>query len=284
MANCDNIDCQQPITDHAAAHCPKCGEFIGFPNHRKAMDECADLMRRYQGAVSDLDARGLTALRHSLEALAESCKPVVTMSIAICRDLLKDKKYKSYFIGVEHGDRNRANEDNLSVNMMIRGRLYPGYEKALHYGCMSPDGTGLPNYGEVSVQWRVTNAYLGRRASLLERNEYAFFDEHGLGDRYATVPSGYRAVWDDRAKLTVAKLAPDLSRSTAIRDLPNMILAARPNRNDDIFVEIVIFGETGISGDEVEGVRLESVPTNDDDRRDWDSIIERCTARGIAIS
>lgn len=284
MADCPNSDCRQPIADHAAAHCSKCGEFIGFPNHRKAMEERSHLEMRYHQAVSDLDGRGLGALRQALEDIADRCKPVITMSIKICRDILKGQKYKNYFVGVKHGDRARADEDNLSVNMMIRGRLYPGYERALHYGCMSPDGSGLPNYGEVTVQWRVGNDYIGRRASLLERNEYVFFDEHGLGDRKTIVPAGYRAVWDDRAKLTVAKLASELSSAISPTNLPALVLQPKANRNDDVFVEVVLYGETGITGEDVEGVRLETTPTDNDDRRDWESITERCAALSIAIS
>ena len=89
------------------------------------------------------------------------------------------------------------------------------YEEHIQYAALSPDGRGLVSYGPVAVRWEVVPSYLDRRISLFQEDSFIFYDQFKLGDRGATVPPGYRAIWDDRAKLVAAKFASRLTAATA---------------------------------------------------------------------
>jgi hypothetical protein len=118
---------------------------------------------------------------------------------------------------------------------------------------------------------------------LLEENEFAFFDRHGLGARGALVPSGFRAIWADREKLVVAKLAPEITSATRDDDLPTLLLAPAANRMDDRFVEVVIYGDQGIDGRDILQVALLRPITERVRRLRWQIIEETCNRQGIRV-
>lgn len=199
-------------------------------------------------------------------------------------DLLRGAKYQNYHFQVEVGRKRIASELNHGVRLMVNQRIYPAYGLALHYAVLSPDGRGLGNYGEVAVTWDVTPSYLGRRSTLLEENEFAFFERHGLGELDAVVPPGFRAAWTDRSMLAVAKLEPELTAATALADLSDMLLAEGTDRRQDRFIEVVVYGNQGIDGQDIRSVKLMK-PIMDQQRQErWQIVIETCALRGISVS
>ncbi|MCW3847468.1 hypothetical protein OF829_09455 [Sphingomonas sp. LB-2] len=278
--HCPN--CGELNTDYSASHC-RCGYFLGWPNHRKALSEQPDLAGRYAGACQDLHARGLSALIPPLESLAANTLPAITMPCEACDDLLMGKKYHNYYSRIDFGARFPAAEVDHADRAGVNQRLYPGYANRLIYAQLSPDGRGLPNYGEVTVIWNIDPNYLGIRTSLLEENEYRFVENHGLGALGSVVPPGFRAIWDDRIKLVVAKLASALTSATTVADLPHLLLAPGATRQDDVFVEAVIYGDPGIDARDVKSVHLEQILTDRVKRMRWDIVLELCTMRGIMV-
>jgi hypothetical protein len=275
--------CGEPITDYSASQC-RCGHFLGWPNFRKADSERADLTQRYQAATGDLAARNLSNLQIELERIARDSYPVISMTCEACDDLLRGEKYQNYHLQIEVGRRLIASEVNHGDRLLVNERIYPGYGRDLHYAVLSPDGRGLPNYGEVAVGWMVTPSYLGSRSTLLEENEFVFFERHGLGALGAAVPSGYRAIWGDRSKLVVAKLAAEVDTSTSVGELSGLLLAEGTDRRGDRFVEVVIYGEGGIDGREIHQVALMRPVTDPLRQQRWQLVIEMCALRGIAVA
>jgi hypothetical protein len=275
--------CGRPMTDYSNPHC-RCGHLVGFPNYRKAKSEQAELQMRYDQATADLKRANLETLQQSLEQISEDSLPVISMSYYVCMDLMQDKKYINYFEKIRRGDRDPAKESVHADRVKVGETLYPNHFGKLHYAVLSPTRTGLPTYGDISVTFDVSNEYLEPRTSLLERNEFRFFDQHGLAPQGAVVPMGYRAVWQDRKKLVVAKLAGDLNASTSKTDLPGLLLKSATHRHDDEFIEIVIYTETGIDNLDVVGVHIEKVRASTEDRSMLDLIRARCTARKIAVT
>jgi hypothetical protein len=200
-----------------------------------------------------------------------------------CDDLLRNRKYQNYNIKIEIGERLISSELTHSDRLKVNETVYPGYGRNLQYALLSPDGSGLVNYGEIAVSWQVTPDYLGSRATLLEENEFAFFDRHSLGARGAVVPSGYRAIWQDRAQLVVAKLAADINSATRESDLAALILAPGANKMQDRFVEVVIYGEQGIDGRDIVQVALMRPITERVRHLRWQIVVETCNQRGIKI-
>lgn len=275
--------CGLIMLDYASPYC-RCGHLVGFPNHRKATSEQADLQARYDDATFELKRKNLEALQQSLEQIAESSLPVISMSYATCLDLMLEKKYVNYFNKMKRGERDPAKEVFHADRMKVGHVLYPNHFEFLHYAVLSPNRKGLPNYGDISVTWNVSEWYLEPRSSLLEKNEFHFFNQHGLAPLGATVPCGYRAIWQDRTKLVVAKIAPQLNAGTSQADLPGLLLKTASNRNDDEFVEIVIYTDTGIDNQDIVGVHIETTLASPDEQTTLEIIRARCASRSIAIT
>ncbi|HEX8514442.1 MAG TPA: hypothetical protein VF688_15210 [Allosphingosinicella sp.] len=275
--------CGEPITDYASPHC-RCGHFLGWPNFRKAYSERDVLLERYQSATASLVSRSLSNLQAALEKLAQDAVPVISMTCEAADDLLRSGKYQNYHFQVEVGRRLIATELNHGVRLMVNHRIYPAYGLALHYAVLSPDGSGLGNYGEVAVSWDVTPSYLGQRSTLLEENEFAFFERHGLGGLDAAVPGGYRATWADRSKLAVVKLEPEMTAGTSVADLPALLLAEGTDRRHDRFIEVVVYGDKGIDDRDIRQVKLMKPITDPQRQERWQLVIEMCGSRGIKVS
>ena len=270
------------VVEYWQVNC-RCGEFVGFPNYRAATAEYDELEKRARAAHDDATTRGLATLLVKLEALATSSQPVIAMGFAACDDILRSGKYRNYDQRVESGERDPAKAPDHADRQMVGARLFPQYGKHIHYAALSPDGRGLTRYGTVAVRWKVTDFYLGRRVSLLEENSFTFYDHHGLGARGAVIPPGYRATWEERGKLVIAKLAARLTAATSEGSLAGLLLQAGGTRIDHDYVEIAIFADTGLDTVDVDLVSRQRVPTTPEEGYRWDLVREICASRGIAV-
>jgi len=263
----------------------RCGEFVGFPNYRAAAAENDELEERSRAAREDAATRGLTPLLDKLEALAEKSRPVIVMDFFVCDDILRSGKYRSYDKRVQSGERNPAHAPDHADRQMVAARLFPMYGEHVHYAALSPDGRGLASYGTgaIAVRWDVTDAYLDRRASLLEENSFTFYDHHGLGGRGAVIPPGYRATWKDRAKLVVAKLAARLTAATGEDRLAGLLLQAGGTRADDDYIEIAIYADTGLDTVDVNMVTRQRAPTTPEEGYKWELVRQICAHRRIVL-
>ena len=129
----------------------------------------------------------------------------------------------------------------------------------------------------------VPGAAVGGRASLLEENSYTFFDHHGLGDRRAAIPASYRAIWEERAKLAVAKLAARLTAATSEGSLGGLLLHAGATRPDDDYIEIAIYADAGLDTVDVDLVTQLRAPTTPEEQHRWELVKEICATRSVAV-
>ncbi len=166
---------------------------------------------------------------------------------------------------------------------MVGEKLFPMYSQHIVYAALSPDGRGTRTYGgEVWMRW-ATPFYIERWVSLLEENSFTFFEEHGLGHIGVTGPSGYRAVWEDRAKLVIAKLAPRLTTATAERDIDGLLLHAGATRMDDEFVEVHIYAEGGLDARDADMVAFQRPPATRKETEKWAEVREMCVNCDIRV-
>jgi hypothetical protein len=218
-----------------------------------------------------------------LERLAEQSLPVINMSFAACDDMLRSGKYRNYDQRVESAEREPATAVNHADRAGVGERLFPSYAKHIQYAALSPHGRGLEqSYGPVALRWQVTREYLGRRSSLIEENSYTFFGKHALGRSSTPVPTGYQSVWEDRAKLATAKLAPQITPSTAVNDLESLLLRQGSDRYHDEYIEIAIYADEGLDGHDIDMVTVERSPTTAEESHRRDIIREACALRSIS--
>ncbi len=241
------------------------------------------MTNRHAVARDDCRSRGVAPLLTKSEDLAEISRPVIAMPFAVCDDILRPDKYRNYHKRVESGERVPAGSGDHADRDMVGARLFPKYHHHIHYGALSPDGRGLPSYGPVAVRWEVTPTYLGRRASLLETNSFTFFDHHSLGLRGATIPPGYRAIWEDRAKLAAAKIAPRLTPATGESTLSSLLLGPGETRIDDDYIEVAIYADDGLDTDDVSMVTVQRSANTPEEVHRRELVQEICTRRGITF-
>jgi hypothetical protein len=166
---------------------------------------------------------------------------------------------------------------------MVGERLFPMYSQHIIFAALSPNGRGTTTYGgEVWMTWG-TPFLVERWMSLIEENSYTFFEQHELGRLGAEVPWGYRAVWEDRAKLAVAKLGPLLTSATVPNDLNGLLLQASPTRAEDRFIEVHIYAEGGLDAREVDHVAFQHVPATLDEMQLWAQIQDNCAKLRIRV-
>jgi hypothetical protein len=278
---CPNPDCGEPV-HYWAVHC-RCGHFLGFPNRRAAETERDELDKRYVHVRNDAVRRSIGPLLNKLEALAEQSRPVINMSFAACDDIIRPDKYRTYDQRVRSGERDPAESQHHSDRSKVGDVLFPVYKEHIVYAALSPDGRGLLSYGPVAVRWEVLPRYLGPRISLLEENSFTFYEKNHLGDLGATLPAGYRAIWEDRAKLAAAKLAPSLTASTAEASVAGLLVQSGATRKADEFIEIYIYDEKGLDTREVDLVTMQRAPATSEEHLRWQLVCEACGARSPAV-
>ena len=238
-------------------------------------------MERYRQARSDCAARNVDTLLDSLEAVADRSQPVIAMSFEACDGVFRSRKYLNYSQSVGANLRGPARPVDHADRASVGARLFASYDQHIAYAALSPDGRGLSSYGKVMVSWRVTKDYLGKRVSLLEENSYVFHERHDLGRLGATPPAGYFSTWDDRARLVGAKLGPRLTTSMDRTKLNALLLRSGGSRDDDDFVEIIIYADKSIDTQDVSRVVIQVAPSTPDEHHRRAILRESCHARGI---
>jgi hypothetical protein len=97
---------------------------------------------------------------------------------------------------------------------------------------LSLDGLGLSHYGDCALVLR--ESMIAHRASVFEENSSIFARRWG----YEALPPGYRAVWKNRGRVAVAKLADGIEVSSSEKDFPNLLLRCGAVPGEDHFVEV----------------------------------------------
>jgi hypothetical protein len=119
--------------------------------------------------------------------------------------------------------------------------LFPDYKEHIRFAALSLDGNGLPNYGECFIVLRTE--MIEHRASVFEENSVLFMERHDIKvSKVNELPAGYRATWDERGKLCVAKLAGSIDAATPRGAYSGILLRPGSASEDDDFVEVHVWG------------------------------------------
>ncbi len=233
-------DVQQP-----AERCPHCGRPGYFWNVIAATDsaERAALERRYQSAKRDAVSRKADGAVQDFENTVASAQAVIARSESELLRLASSTKqlYSTYYELTEAGVRLPEGDQWDVVRELADTALFPGYKKDMRFAALSLDGIGLFNYGPCSIVLR--EEMIAHRASVFEENFALFMERRGIKiSRTPNLPKGYRAAWDERAKLCVAKLSGKIDSATSSDKYSSLLLRQGATSEDDQFVEVHIWG------------------------------------------
>jgi hypothetical protein len=123
--------------------------------------------------------------------------------------------------------------------------LFPYYKDKIRFAVLTLDEAGLSNFGDCFLVLRTE--MIAHRASVFEENSLLFFSKHFapiLGKPH--LPHGYRATWDERAMLCVAKLADRIDDATKPGAYSGILLRQGSTSEEDDFVEVHIWGSMTI--------------------------------------
>lgn len=205
--------------------------------------ERAALERRYKAAKADAASRNADRNLQDFEIALAGSKAVIARSeIEVNRLASSDRQlYATFYELTESGIRLPDGEQWDVLRELADTVLFAKSKKHIRFGALSLDGVGLPNYGPCSVVWR--DEMISHRSSVFEENSAVFMERRKIKiSRDPKVPKGYKAVWRERGKLCVAKLAAKIDPKTDSDKYSEILLKQGATSEYDEFVEVHIYG------------------------------------------
>jgi hypothetical protein len=230
-------------------HCPHCAWPLLPPNMAAAEDptEVSALEARYASAMADLDLRGARQTAAALEGALQRSQCVCTRSVAEVHRLASSDRqlYATFYQLVEGGvvipeegewDRRRRPVDDV---------LFPGYRDKIHFGALTLDGRGVRNYGPCALV--LSERMVAHRSTVFDDNTVLWMERQGIRVSQAhQLPGGFRAPWQARGRLGLAKLADALEPFTAPASFAGLVLCDGETSRDDAFIEAHVYGPVSI--------------------------------------
>ncbi len=124
------------------------------------------------------------------------------------------------------------------MRLAVDGTVHGSYGERITYAALSADGRGAASYGVISMKLR--DVTVSERATVLETNSWTFVRSRNLFGKM--LPPGFLSIWTERHKLVCAKLLDMLDATTPADQMSSIILKQAPNRQDEEFCEVHIFG------------------------------------------
>lgn len=265
-ANANCIRCGYSVKE-SQDRCSSCGTHFQFPNVRAAsqIHEQAALNKRYATASANVDKKD-SEIRESFEsAVGQESKAVIATNIHELHRLVDSETqiFATYYDRLKAGIVHPTGDKWHVWRTIAEASLFPGYHETIRFAALSLDGTGLSHYGMCFLT--IKTVMIEERASLFVDNNviHTVFQQAIAMKDAVNLEPGHRAVWEDRHKLCLIKVAPDLDAESATDPgFPKLILERGDKPEDDRFVEVHIWGPLNINS--VERVvigRSNGVPT-----------------------
>jgi hypothetical protein len=254
-----------------------------YPNVRDANepDEARALDDRYQRAKAIATARGVSGAVQDFEDALTGSVAVIARSINELERLASndDEIYATYYELIDGGVRSHR-RDTWSVRRALADEaLFPGYKDHIRFGALTLNGLGLTYYGACSLVLR--EEMIAHRASVFEENSTIFMGNQQIEmDKADQLPKGYRASWENRAKLCIAKLANQVDDKTDPDRYSELLVQQEGEREDANFVEVHIYGS--LTRRTLERV-IVSEPLRDEHRIIVKALMERLSEANVQL-
>jgi len=156
--------------------------------------------------------------------------------------------------------------------------LFTGYSEEISFAAITVDDRWMKSYGDAAIYFKEES--IAHRASVFEGNSMRWIHDQAYSERAPVgslskntleIPPGYRATWDWRHKLGVAKLATDLREPH--RTIADCVLSEAPEPSENRFIEVHIFGTFSIRS--VKRIRVLSDALSPNGRKALEETAER---------
>lgn len=257
-----------------------CGQDVGFPNRRRAQytDEKEALQRRVSQAFAAARAKRATAVLADFQTATGASDAVMNRSLGALHSWLMNTNgvfstfHQQVRAGVRIPEDTKWDDQRISAENTVN----PHYFSELNFAALTLDKVGLIYYGAYSVLLKTE--LIAPRATVFEENPFEFNRKHAVISGQCC-PPGYRAIWESRGDLAVAKLQPKITATTSGADFPGIIMERRTHDADCDFIEVHIYGSIHqrvikhVSG---------PIPKDREDRAIWRQIKRKLEALGAS--
>lgn len=225
-------------------YCLTCRHDVGSPNVRSAgsQSERSALKKRFEAAKRKARSRKLEQpFNNCRDTIDKNSSVVVAMPAAVARKLAEDPR--ELYVNIEKlvgaGVRCPPAPQDDRHRCAVTGFLFGSYGPKITYGVLSLNDEGLPTYGRVFC--RLRNVAIQNRTSFLEENSFTFVRKHNLR-LHSSIPEGYRAVWQNRHQLALAKISESLTTASGVSAWQKLLVYSdgKTRANDD-FIEAHIY-------------------------------------------
>jgi hypothetical protein len=234
--------CGNPFSDRLT-QCPHCGRpAVAYPNviDAKRPEEREALAQRVAAATERARSRGVDEALGKLErALAHSRAVRTVRSHELERLVSSDHAamatyYRQLQSGLRLPEETDGGPDWDRLRRVAEAAAFSTYAEELHFAALTVDDHGLSSYGHAALFLR--EDCIAHRASIFDDNIVLWMMRQGAA---WDVPPGFRAPWEGRAELGVAKLADEV---TADADVSRLVLNAGVSTSEDSMLEVHIYG------------------------------------------
>ena len=231
--------------------CPHCGRPSLFPNvtAAAAADERDALLDRYRQTCKHLQDRGCDTVRQDLELkILDNAKAVLATNLnEVLRIAQADTEiFSTFYKRVQAGLVIPTGDKWDVLRGVAEHANFPFYKEHIRFAALSLDESGVKNYGECAVMLKTS--MVSHRTSLFEDNNVVFtvYGQRATMADAESLEKGHRAVWADREKLAIAKLAAKLLPTLTPDTYPGIVLEQGKTTEDDRFIEVHIWGSLTI--------------------------------------
>lgn len=276
---CGNCSYELPPHD---VLCPVCHEYAGFPNVRAAEQESerAALAKRERNAEISTQARGCFDILQKFKSQIEnSSKAIIARDIITVHKLVSEDNVLYPTFHQQVTGQSRIPQDNNwdKGRTAVESTLFPHYYEHIRFGSLSLEIQILSNYGRYVIVLK--DAMIRNRASVFEENPFNFCRKHNIITG-SCIPEGYRATWNQRQSLAIAKLHSKIEKTTQSIDFSGILLCSGEDGASDEFIEVHIYGP-------IHRMAIEKVigpsPTTKEDKVFWKSIKKRLRDIGASV-
>lgn len=174
----------------------------------------------------------------------------------------------------------RLPEDNSwdKAREPVDSKLFPHYHSEIHCAFLALENNVLGDYGDCGLVLK--RSAIEARATTFEENPILFCERHRIIMGRDDLPHGYRAAWEDRHILAMAKLHPKFDSTKTKNEFPKILFSEPPEGIDPDFIEVHIYGS--IHRKAIERV-LAKMPTKKADRAIFETLKELLEKDGIPL-
>ena len=259
--------------------CPSCGADCGYPNVRlaRATENEEALCRRIKDAEQSAGVKNSTKTLDRFRRAVGSSRATVARPLAEVQNLLanRNNSYVSHHRMVRAGAKMVEDNEFEPIRTQFENAVFPNFHEEIVFAALSLDASGLQGYGGCTMVLK--DLMIEERTSVFEENPYTFARRHEL-TLNATIPDGYRATWQRRADLAIAKLHGRIDANTRDDEFADILMSDDGTTGGSDFIEVHIYG--AINGNSIESIAA-SPPRRGPERLTWRAIQDYAKRLGI---